>query len=66
MDKTYGRKVPKHVQPGNASGINITPGVYEAVVKNVIDSTRSGRLQVWIPELGSGDQTKSENWYTVS
>jgi hypothetical protein len=66
IDKTYGRKVPKHVQPGNASGINITPGVYEAVVKNVIDSTRSGRLQVWIPELGSGDQTKSENWYTVS
>lgn len=66
MDKTYGNRAPKHTQPGRASGVNITPGVYEAVVKNVIDSTRSGRLQVWIPELGAGDQTKSENWYTVS
>jgi hypothetical protein len=36
------------------------------VVKNTLDTTRAGRLQVWIAELGSGDTEDSKNWYTVS
>ena len=34
-------------------------------VKNNIDPTRSGRLQVWIPDLG-GDEDNSKNWRIVS
>jgi hypothetical protein len=65
-DKIYGSKVPKRARADEAAGTNINPGPYEAVIKNVLDTTRSGRLQVWIPELGSGDQENISNWYTVS
>ena len=62
----YGSKVPKFANPESAPGVNLSPGPYEAVVVNTIDTTRAGRLQVWIPDLGSGDKTDSKNWYTVS
>jgi len=62
----YGSKVPKRANPESASGINLSPGPYEAVVMNTIDTTRAGRLQVWIPDLGGGDKRESKNWYTVS
>lgn len=65
-DKIYGSKVPKRARADEAAGKVINPGPYEAVIKNVLDTTRSGRLQVWIPELGSGDQENTSNWYTVS
>lgn len=65
-DKIYGSKVPKRAKANEAAGTVINPGPYEAIIKNVIDTTRSGRLQVWIPELGSGDQDNPNYWYTVS
>jgi hypothetical protein len=65
-DKIYGSKVPKRVKASEANGQNINPGPYEAVVKNAKDSTRAGRLQVWIPDMGAGDQDDPQNWYTVS
>jgi len=65
-DKIYGNKIPKRADPSQASGTVLNPGPYEAVIKNVLDNTRSGRLQVWIPELGSGDQDNDNYWYTVS
>lgn len=61
-----GRRVVKRARASEAAGANINPGPYEAVVKNTTDTTRAGRLQVWIPELGSGDQDDVKNWYTVS
>ena len=65
-DNQYGSKVPKRTKSSSASGVNINPGPFEAVIKSVLDTTRAGRLQVWIPELGAGDQEDSNNWYTVS
>lgn len=65
-DKIYGSKVPKRARADEAAGTVINPGPYEAIIKNVLDTTRAGRLQVWIPELGSGDQNNEDYWYTVS
>ena len=65
-DKIYGAKVPKRVKADEAAGTNVNPGPYEAIVKNCQDSTRAGRLQVWVPDLGGGDQDDPQNWYTVS
>ena len=65
-DSRYGSRVPKRTKSSSAQGVNINPGPFEAVIKNVIDTTRAGRLQVWIPELGAGDQEDPNNWYTVS
>jgi len=65
-DRIQGSKVVKRSQSTNAPGANINPGPYEAVVKNPIDTVRAGRLQVWIPELGSGEADDPMNWYTVS
>jgi hypothetical protein len=50
----------------NAPGIKINPGPYEAEVANVLDTTRAGRLQVWIPELSAADKTDPNNWFTCS
>jgi len=65
-DGIYSNKTPKRANADQASGTVINPGPYEAVIKNVLDPTRSGRLQVWIPELGSGDQDNPSYWYTVN
>lgn len=66
QDRIYSSKVPKRATPSAAANANIDPGPYEALIKNVVDTTRAGRLQVWIPELGAGDQDDPANWYTVS
>lgn len=65
IDRRFNKIPPKSADPKQASGMVINPGPYEAVVKGVLDTTRSGRLQVWIPELGAGDQDNVQNWYTV-
>lgn len=49
-----------------AQGTNLNPGPYEAVVKDTDDPTRSGRLKVYVPDLGGGDQEDPSNWVTVS
>jgi len=40
-------------------------GPFIGIVKYNVDPTRSGRVQVYLPEFG-GDETQSENWRTVS
>jgi hypothetical protein len=42
----------------------VDPYPYIGVVKNNLDPTRSGRLQVWVPDLG-GEETDRKNWRTV-
>ena len=59
------KKTPQHTRT-EKSGTTISPGPYEAVVKEIDDPTRSGRLKVWIPELGGGDQEEPKNWRSVS
>jgi hypothetical protein len=61
-DKLFG-KVPKQFDK-NQSRIPLDAGTYVAVVKNVKDPNRGGRLSVWIPELG-GAENDSKSWITV-
>jgi len=45
--------------------LRIDPGPYIGIIKNNNDTTRLGRLSVYIPELG-GDEENPTSWYTVS
>ena len=64
-DKRIGKKPPNHFSR-EASSTKLDSGPFLGKVKNPLDPTRSGRLQVWIPELGAGDENNPENWRTVS
>lgn len=43
----------------------LPPGSYIGVVKNNVDPSRSGRLQVYIQHRGSADPNSPQNWQTV-
>ena len=65
-DRRIGRQIPEHIRREDAAGLRYDSGPYIGKVKNNSDPTRSGRLQVWIPDLGSGDEDDPSNWRTVS
>jgi hypothetical protein len=69
QDKVQGNQVPKWTSRDNVPGQRLDSATYIGIVKNNVDPTRSGRLQVWIPEFGNS-QTDSESnsvfWRTVS
>jgi hypothetical protein len=44
----------------------VNPGPYIGIVKNSIDTTLSGRLRVYIPEMASQNETDSSTWTTCS
>jgi len=48
------------------SGQFLSGGPYVGIVKNNLDPTCSGRLQVFIPQLGSSDENNQDGWITVS
>ena len=58
-------KAPKYTQHESAQGVRISPGPFIGVVYNNVDPMRSGRLQVYIPELG-GDPSKESSLRTVA
>lgn len=43
----------------------LPPGAYIGVVKNNVDATRSGRLQVYVQHRGAADPKNQQNWQTV-
>ena len=65
LGNTAYSKAPRHTDPSTAQGIRIDPGPFVGIVKSNIDPMRSGRLQVWIPEMG-GDPDDSSAWRTVT
>jgi GH24 family phage-related lysozyme (muramidase) len=65
IDRRQQRSVPKHLRADTASGVRLDAGPYIALVVNNIDPTRSGRLDVWIPDLG-GEINDPDSWRTVS
>lgn len=65
IDHRVGSKVVKHLRREEAAATRVDPYPYIGIVKNNLDPTRSGRLQVWIPDLG-GNPDESSNWRTVS
>ena len=64
-DKRIGKKPPDHFLR-EASGTRLDSGPFIGKVKNNLDPTRSGRLDVWIADLGAGNEANPENWRTVS
>jgi len=65
LDHRVGNKVVKNARREEASGTRVDPYPYIGIVKNNLDPTRSGRLQVYIPDLG-GPPDDPKNWRTVS
>lgn len=65
INKRYGKRLPAWVRKEDAPGVRLDSGPYIGWVKNNIDPLRSGRLKVWIPELG-GKEDMEESWRTVS
>ena len=63
-DKRLGKRLPEWVRREDVAGVRIDSGPFIGIVKNNSDPTRSGRLQVWIPDLG-GDETDPKSWRTV-
>jgi hypothetical protein len=64
IDHRIGTKVIKNLRREDAAATRVDPYPYIGVVKNNLDPTRSGRLQVWIPDLG-GDPDSATTWRTV-
>ena len=64
-DRRIGTKVPIFARREDAPGMRIDSGPYIGKIKNNLDPTMTGRLQVWIPDLG-GDEENALNWRTVS
>lgn len=64
-DIQQGGKVNKGVQKEGAAGTRVDPYPYIGIVKNNVDPTRAGRLQVWIADFG-GNADDPGNWRTVS
>jgi hypothetical protein len=56
---------PRNYKPG-AGGTPVPPGAYIGIVKNNVDPSRSGKLQVYIQQFGGPDSTNNQSWTTVS
>jgi len=65
IDFRMGTKILKNLQASMAPATSINPYPYVGVVKNNLDPTRCGRVQIYIPELG-GNPDDQANWRTVS
>ena len=65
IDQRAGTKVIKSLRREEAGGARVDPYPYIGIVKNNLDPTRSGRLQIYIPDLG-GDEQDQTSWRTVS
>jgi len=59
------RKTEKSYDHAAADGTRIAPGPFIGIVKANTDILYSGRLQVWIPELG-GDPNDDRSWRSVA
>jgi hypothetical protein len=62
-DSVMGQNV-SGIYSDKPAGTQLQPGVYVGVVKNVYDTDRAGKLQVWIPDLG-GQENDTGGWRTV-
>ena len=65
IDQRAGTKVIKSLRREEAGASRVDPYPYVGIVKNNLDPTRSGRLQIYIPDLG-GDEADQTSWRTVS
>ena len=61
---TESNKAPSFTRHEAAQGVRINAGPYLGIVKNNVDPTRSGTLQVWIAEMG-GKPDEPGSWLKV-
>lgn len=66
IDKRVGTKIAPFADKSKANATKFDPGPYIGIVKRTVDSTRKGRLQVYIPELGGNNPEDETAWFTVS
>lgn len=66
LDKRVGSKLPNYADKSKAPGQRFDPGPYVGIVKRTVDSTRKGRIHVYIPELGGNNPEDESAWFTVS
>ena len=64
IDNRLGRKVPSYADKDKVPGYKRDAGPHIGIVKNNVDPTRAGRLQVFIPNFG-GDEQEQSHWITV-
>ena len=64
-DTRSGNKIVAWADRSSSTGSKLDTATYIGIVKNNLDSTRSGRLQVWLPDLG-GNENDPTAWRTVS
>ena len=64
-DRRIGKTVAPYIRREDAAGVRIDSGPYLGKVKSNLDTARQGRLQVWIPDLSSGEEDNPSNWRTV-
>lgn len=64
IDRRSGTKIDKSLNRSDALATRVDPYPYIGIVKSNYDTTRSGRLQVYIPDFG-GDEDAKNNWRTV-
>ena len=65
LDDRQGNKVGKDVRKEDTPGTRVDPYPYLGIVKNNLDPTRCGRVQVWVSDFG-GNPDDPKNWRTVS
>ena len=64
-DTRSGNKIVAWADRSSSKGSKLDTATYIGIIKNNLDSTRSGRLQVWLPDLG-GNENDPTAWRTVS
>ena len=64
QNSRFGSKPSKLTDPTSIPGAKFDMGQYIGIIKNNIDPTRSGRIQVFIPDLG-GQEDEPTHWRTV-
>ena len=64
-NKRIGSRPAPYMKTEN-NGMFSSPGPFIGIIKNNIDPTCGGRLQVYIPQYGGPDENEPGNWLTVS
>jgi hypothetical protein len=64
-NKRIGSRPASYMRTEN-NGMFASPGPFIGIIKNNIDPTCAGRLQVYIPQYGGPDENDPGNWLTVS
>lgn len=59
------KKIPKWANRDSVAGVKYDTATFVGIVKNNLDPSRAGRLQVYIPDLG-GNEEEPGNWKTVN